>query len=129
PFAKVVLHEPAHNSARLSLHNHFIVKSLDLTHPGGVVAVVTSRFTLDARNPGARREIADRGDLLGAVRLPAGALRAAAGTDAVSDLVILRRREPGRPPRSEPWSRTTALDVEGGEISINEYFARRPERV
>lgn len=116
PFAKVVLHDPAHNSARLSLHNHFIVKSLDLTNPGGVVAVVTSRFTLDARNPAARREIADRADLLGALRLPAGALRAAAGTDAVSDLVILRRREPGRAARAESWERSVLLGVDGGEI-------------
>ncbi|HWI02805.1 MAG TPA: hypothetical protein VNT52_03115, partial [Acidimicrobiales bacterium] len=129
PFAKVVLHDPAHNSARLSLHNHFIVKSLDLTHPGGVVAVVTSRFTLDARNPAARREIADRAGLLGALRLPAGALRAAAGTDAVSDLVILRRREPGRTARAESWERSVLLGVDGGEIPINEYFVRHRERV
>jgi N12 class adenine-specific DNA methylase/SAM-dependent methyltransferase len=129
PFAKVVLHEPAHNSARLSLHNHFIVKSLDLTHPGGIVAVVTSRFTLDARNPAARREIADRADLLGALRLPAGALRAAAGTDAVSDLVILRRREAGRTARAESWERSVLLGVDGGEIPINEYFVRHRERV
>ncbi|MDQ1538468.1 MAG: hypothetical protein QOE58_2861, partial [Actinomycetota bacterium] len=89
PFAKVVLHDPAHNQGRHSLHNYFILKSLDLTRPGGLVAVMTSRFTLDARNPAARREMAERADLLGAVRLPAGALRAAAGTDAVTDVVIL----------------------------------------
>ena len=130
PFAKVVLHDPAHNQGRHSLHNYFILKSLDLTRPGGLVAVMTSRFTLDARNPAARREMAERADLLGAVRLPAGALRAAAGTDAVTDVVLLRRREPGRPPRAdEPWERVGALEVDGGEVSINEYFARHPERV
>ena len=92
PFAKVVLHDPVHNPSRLSLHNHFVVKSLRLTRPGGLAIVVTSRWTMDARNPAARREIAALADLLGAVRLPQGAFAAAAGTDAVCDVLVLRRR-------------------------------------
>jgi hypothetical protein len=93
PFADVVLHDPVHNRGRHSIHNHFIVKSLALTRPGGLVAVLTSRYTLDAANPAARREMNDLGELLGAVRLPTGAHRRAAGTDAVTDLLILRRRD------------------------------------
>jgi len=129
PFARLSLHDPLHNRGGHSLHNHFIIKSLDLTHPGGLVAVVTSRFTLDARNPAARREMAERADLVGAVRLPAGALRAAAGTDAVADLLILRRREPGRAPGGESWERVTSVATPDGEATINEYLARHPERV
>ncbi|MBW3575982.1 MAG: helicase, partial [Actinobacteria bacterium] len=121
--------DPLHNRGRHSLHNHFVVKSLDLTRPGGLVAVVTSRFTLDARNPAARRDMAERADLVGALRLPAGALRAAAGTDAVADLLILRRREPDRPSTGARWERTTSVGTPDGEVAINEYLARHPERV
>nr|MDQ3641587.1 methyltransferase domain-containing protein [Actinomycetota bacterium] len=71
PFAKVTPHDPRHNRSRLGLHNYFIVKSLDLTRPGGLVAVLTSRYTADARNPAARREIDARADLVGALRFPA----------------------------------------------------------
>ncbi len=79
PFADVVFIDPAHNPSKLSIHNHFIVKSLHLVRPGGLVAVITSRYTMDAHNPAARREIAALADLVGAVRLP-GAPTRAAGT-------------------------------------------------
>ncbi|MDQ1427397.1 MAG: hypothetical protein QOK39_873, partial [Acidimicrobiaceae bacterium] len=81
PFGDVALHDPRHNRARHSLHNHFLVKSLHLVRPGGLVVALTSRFTLDVRNPAARREMAEMADLVGAVRLPEGAFRAVAGTD------------------------------------------------
>ncbi len=129
PFAKVVVHDPVHNRGRHSLHNHFILKALSLTRPGGVVAVLTSRFTLDARSPAARREMAQCADLLGALRLPGGALRAAAGTDAVTDLVVLRRREPHQRASPTGWERTVAMAVDGGELAVNEYFAAHPEQV
>ena len=80
PFADVRLHDPRHNRANHSLHNHCIIKSLALTRPGGIVAVLTSRYTLDARNPAARREMNAMADLVGAVRLPSGAHMRAAGT-------------------------------------------------
>ncbi|MEW6155569.1 MAG: helicase [Actinomycetota bacterium] len=129
PFSKVVPHSPRHNRGRHSLHNFCILKSLDLTRPGGLVAVLTSRFTLDARNPSARREMAEMADLVGALRLPAGALRASAGTDAVTDLVVLRRREDGRQPREVAWQRVGTVEAEGGAVEVNEYFADRPHRV
>jgi adenine-specific DNA methylase len=93
PFSDVTLHDPVHNPTRQSMHNHFILKSLRLTRPGGMVAVLTSQYTMDAQNPGARREMAMLADLVGAVRLPAGAHRRTAGTDVVTDLLILRRRQ------------------------------------
>ena len=95
PFADVRLHDPRHNRGGHSMHNHFIVKSLALTRPGGLVAVLSSRYTLDATNPAARREMNAMADLVGAVRLPSGAHQRAAGTKVITDLLMLRRREPG----------------------------------
>src|SRR5450755_169703 len=129
PFADVRLHDPRHNPARLTLHNHFIVKALALTRPGGVVVVLTSHFTMDAQNPAARRAINQLGELLGAVRLPTGAHRRTAGTDALTDLLILRRRDPSGDPDPAGWEATREVDVDGGRARINRYFAEHPERV
>ncbi|MFP5375303.1 MAG: methyltransferase domain-containing protein [Acidimicrobiia bacterium] len=134
PFAKVVPHDPRHNRARLALHTYAIVKALDLTRTGGMVAVLTSRYTADARNPAPRREIAARADLVGAVRFPAGAFAAAAGTDVVADLLILRRRGEGEAPGGLAWAAAVpfagAGDEPGAEVVlVNEVFAARPELV
>lgn len=129
PFADIRLHDPVHNRANLSMHNHFIVKSLALTRPGGIVAVLTSAYTMDARNPGARRAINSLGDLLGAVRLPTGAHRRTAGTDALTDLLILRRREPGTEPVDRDWETTTTLQLDGQRVAINTHFLAHPDRV
>ena len=114
PFADVRLHDPAYNRRGHSIHNHFIVKSLALTRPGGLVMVLSSRYTLDSGNPAARREMAELGDLLGAIRLPTGAHRRAAGTDALTDLLVFRRRADGAQPLSETWVNTQTVAV-GGE--------------
>ena len=98
PFGSFALTDGRHNPGGHSIHNHFIIKSLHLVRPGGLAAVVTSRYTMDARNPAARREIASLADLTGAVRLPSGAHQQAAGTKVITDLLIFRRREPGRDP-------------------------------
>ena len=129
PFGKIALYDPAHNPGRRSIHNHFIIKSLDLTRPGGLVAVVTSRFTLDAQNDAARQEMADRADLLGAVRLPAGTFRAASGTDVVTDIVILRRRPPGEPQAGERWTALASVPTVDGDVLVNEYFAAHREMI
>jgi SAM-dependent methyltransferase len=129
PFGKIALHDPVHNAAGRSIHNHFIIKGLDLTRPGGLVAVVTSRFTLDARNDAARQEMAARADLLGAIRLPAGTFRAAAGTDVVTDVVFLRKRSPGQPRAGEAWLSLRPVATVDGEVLVNEYFAERPEMI
>lgn len=106
PFGAVTLHDRRHNALKVSIHNHFVLKSLALTRPGGLVAVLTSRYTLDARGPAARREIAALADLVGAIRLPSGAHDRAAGTDAVTDLLILRRRGEHAEPRGPLFERT-----------------------
>ena len=133
PFADVVAHDPVHNRGRHVLHNHVILKALALTRPGGLVAVLTSRFTLDATDPRARREMAAVADLVGAVRLPTGAHRRLAGTEAVTDLMLLRRREPERPPANQDWVDTVRLGVPGAEprrgVPVNRYLADRPHLV
>jgi N12 class adenine-specific DNA methylase len=130
PFGDVTLHDPRHNSAGHRIHNHFIVKSLHLTRPGGVVALVTSRYTLDSANPAARREMAELGDFLGAVRLPTGAHRRAAGTDVVTDVLLFRRREAGAERAGADFERSELLDVEGDHgLRVNAYFRAHPEQV
>ena len=98
PFGGFKVYDPEFNPAGHTIHNHFLVKSLALTAPGGIVAAVTSAYTLDAASPAARRDLHALGDLLGAVRLPSGAFKAVAGTDVVTDLLIFRRRPQGRLP-------------------------------
>ena len=129
PFAKAALSDPVHNRAGHSLHNHFILKSLHLVAPGGLVAVITSRYTLDAANPAARREMAQLADLVGAIRLPETAHLRAAGTKVVTDLLVLRRREPGRHPATTSWERTRQIDLDGEQVRINDYFHDHPEMV
>ena len=129
PFSSVRLHDPVHNAGRHAMHNHFILKSLHLVKPGGTVAVLTSHYTLDAQNPAARREIADLADLIGAVRLPTGAHRVHAGTDVVTDLLVLRRREAGADPAGDAFEQTRTVQVQGGELAVNEYFLAHPDHV
>ncbi|WP_458115958.1 hypothetical protein [Arthrobacter sp. D2-10] len=133
PFAKTRLHDPRHNAGSHSMHNHFIIKSLDLTRPGGVVGVISSAFTLDAQNPAARREIYETADLLGAVRLPTGAHRRAAGTDALTDVLIFRKRLLGEEPLNPQWLESHALPIEDGAgqdlARMNAYFIDNPGRV
>ena len=130
PFSNVQLHDPVHNpDRRHSMHNHFILKSLALTRPGGIVAVLSSSFTLDAGDPSARREMNKLADLVGAVRLPTGAHKRAAGTEVVTDLLIFRRREPNVPPRDHTWETVTARSVDGETVHINSYFDTRPENI
>jgi N12 class adenine-specific DNA methylase len=129
PFGRVVLRDRRHNPAGHSIHNHFIVKSLRLVRPGGLVALLTSRYTMDARNPAARREIAALADLIAAVRLPSGAHQQAAGTSVVTDLLILRRREPGRQPDATAWEQARTADLDGIQVEVNEYFLNHPEMV
>ena len=129
PFSHVILHDPVHNGTRQSMHNHFILKSLRLTRPGGLVAVLTSHYTMDAQNPGARREMNALADLVGAVRLPTGAHRRAAGSEVLTDLVIFRRREDDWPPVDDVWETVTPITIDGHTLKINRYFDEHPEHV
>lgn len=129
PFADVALHDPAYNAGQHSMHNHFIIKSLAMTRPGGMMAVLTSAFTMDAANPSARREMNAMADLVGAVRLPSGAHRRAAGTEALTDVLIFQRRADGTAPRDLTWETVTPRVVDGSKIRINNYYDEHPDHV
>jgi N12 class adenine-specific DNA methylase len=132
PFGQNALHDKVHNAGGHSMHNHFIIKSLALTRPGGVVAVLTSHWTMDSTNPAARREIACLADLVTAVRLPGSAHQRAAGTQVVTDLLVLRRRSTDEipSPANEDWELVERI---GGDedraVNVNRYFRQHPEQV
>ncbi|WP_327332979.1 hypothetical protein [Streptomyces anulatus] len=129
PFARVVLYDPKHNRGRHRIHNHFLVKSGALVRPGGVVALITSRHTLDALLAAARQELFQDADLLGAVRLPNKAFARSAGTDVVTDILILRRRIDGERPLNGDWVASTKREIDGHSLPVNDYFAAHPEHV
>ena len=93
PFGNYQVFDPEYNRLGFSIHNYFAAKMLDQVRPGGIVAFVTSRYTMDAKDESVRRYLAARGELLGAIRLPNNAFRANAGTDVVTDIIFLQRRE------------------------------------
>ena len=127
PFGAMSLHDPRHNPAKHAIHNHFIIKSLHLLRPGGLMAVITSRYTMDAVNPSARREMGELAHLLGAVRLPSGAHGRTAGTDVVTDLLLFRRRAPNEQAQGASFELSKSLP--GLNLKANQYFHEHPEHV
>jgi N12 class adenine-specific DNA methylase/SAM-dependent methyltransferase len=127
PFADVKLD---HHGQKFSLHDYFFAKSVDSLRPGGVLALVTSRFTLDKQNAAIREYLADRTDFLGAIRLPSDAFRRE-GTAVVTDIVFLRKRAAGEPARhADPdWLQVAPLTIGGAEVAVNKYFLNHPEMV
>ena len=125
PFGQYQVNDKAYNKLGLNIHNYFFAKSLDQVRPGGVVAFVTSRYTMDAKDSTVRRYLAQRAELLGAIRLPNNAFRANAGTDVVSDILFLQKRD--RPLDIAPdWTQTGRTE-EG--FTVNQYFLDHPEMV
>ena len=125
PFGQYQVDDRAYNKLGFSIHDYFFAKTLDQVRPGGVIAFVTSRYTMDKQSPEVRRYIAQRAELLGAIRLPNNAFRANAGTDVVSDIIFLQRRE--HPIEiDEDWIH---LGQSENGFAINSYFAEHPEMV
>jgi N12 class adenine-specific DNA methylase len=127
PFADVKLE---YDGERFSLHDFFFVKSLDSLGAGGVLALVTSHFTLDKQNGAVRERLAEKADFLGAIRLPSDAF-AREGTRVVTDIVFLRRRAPGAEAHHADlaWLMVDSLTIEGAQVPINRYFLNHPEMV
>ena len=125
PFGQYQVHDPEYDRLGFSIHNYFAVKMLDQVRPGGIVAFVTSRYTLDAKDESVRRYLAERGEMLGAIRLPNNAFRANAGTDVVSDIIFLQRRE--APAMELPDWVHVGTTPEG--FTVNSYFLDNPEMV
>ena len=125
PFGQYQVRDKAYDKLNFSIHNYFFAKALDQVRPGGVVAFVTSRYTMDAKDSTVRRYLAQRAELLGAIRLPNNAFKANAGTEVVSDIIFLQKRD--RPLDIVPeWTQTG--QTEDG-FSINRYFLDHPEMV
>ncbi|MBS7161403.1 MAG: DEAD/DEAH box helicase family protein [Faecalibacterium prausnitzii] len=125
PFGNYKVNDKAYNKLGFSIHNYFFAKAIDQVRPGGVVAFVTSRYTMDSKDSTARKHMAERADLLGAVRLPNNAFRANAGTDVVSDIIFLQKRD--QPIDHEPdW---VQLGKTEDGFDINQYFVDHPEMV
>ena len=125
PFGQYKVNDKAYNKLGFSIHNYFFAKAIDQVRPGGVVAFVTSRYTMDSKDSTARKHMAERADLLGVIRLPNNAFRANAGTDVVSDIIFLQKRD--RPADIEPaW---VQLGKTEDGFAINQYFVDHPEMV
>ena len=125
PFGQYKVNDKEYNKLGFSIHNYFFAKAIDQVRPGGIVAFVTSRYTMDSKDSTARKHMAERADLLGAIRLPNNAFKANAGTDVVSDIIFLQKRD--RPADIEPaW---VQLGKTEDGFAINQYFADHPEMI
>ena len=125
PFGQYKVNDKAYNKLVFSIHNYFFAKTIDQIRPGGVIAFVTSRFTMDSKDSSARKYMAERADLLGAIRLPNNAFKANASTEVVSDILFLQKRD--RPADIEPaW---VQLGQTEDGFNINQYFVDHPEMV
>ena len=125
PFGQYQVNDRAYNKLGFSIHDYFFAKTLDQVRPGGVIAFVTSRYTMDKQSPEVRKYIAQRAELLGAIRLPNNAFKANAGTEVVSDIIFLQKRD--RPIDIEPdW---VHLGENEDGFSINQYFIDNPDMV
>ena len=125
PFGNYKVNDKAYNKLGFSIHNYFFAKAIDQVRPGGIVAFVTSRYTLDSKDSTARKHIAERANLLGAIRLPNNAFKANAGTEVVSDIIFLQKRD--RPADIEPAWVQLGRTEDG--FAINQYFVDHPEMV
>ena len=129
PFGNYPVYDPAYRRTphlTQSIHDYFLAKSLDVVRPGGVIALITSRYTMDKQDSAVRRHLATDSTLLGALRLPNTAFKSNAGTEVTTDILFLQKRSPETPP-GESWTELESIETPDGPIAINEYFARHPE--
>lgn len=133
PFGDYKIHDPEFNHLDLRIHNYFLARSLDRVRPGGLVTVLISSGTMQAKSSqGFRAYLSERANLVGAMRLPGNAFKSNAGTEVTTDLIILQKLGPGIEPNHEPWidvADTTVQDAEGKFLQTNEYYVRHPDRM
>jgi len=130
PFGNYAVFDPAYRrtpALTRTIHDYFLAKSLDKTRPGGVLALITSRYTMDKQEATIRSHLAERADLIAAIRLPDTTFKANAGTEVTTDILFLQKRAPGAAVNGESWQELVAIATPDGPISINEYFVRHPE--
>ena len=120
PFGDYGVHDPAYKKPQTrAIHDYFFAKSIDKLRPGAVMALITSRYTMDKQDGAMRRYLAERADLLGAIRLPNTAFKANAGTEVTTDILFLQKRPPGRAPSGPAWTELAAIDTPDGAIEVN----------
>jgi N12 class adenine-specific DNA methylase len=129
PFGDYGVHDPTIKCApsvkracRNSIHDYFFVKSLEKVRPSGIVAFVTSRYTMDKEDATVRKHLAEQADLVGAVRLPNTTFKGNAGTDVVTDILFLQKRAPGAPPGNQSWVETGTIQIDGQPVRLNQYY-------
>jgi len=128
PFGDFGVHDPAMKpQLTRAIHDYFFAKSIEKLRPGGVMALITSRYTMDKENGTIRRHLAEHADLLGAMRLPNTAFKGNAGTEVTTDILFLRKHAPGDQPAGHAWRELLSIDSPDGPIAVNEYYARHPE--
>lgn len=130
PFSQTkVFGDPQYEKFGFMLHDFFFAKTIDRVRPGGLLAFVTSKGTMDKQNDKARKYLSERADLLGAIRLPSTAFEGNAGTSVVTDVLFLRKRKEGESVSGKAWKEIKAVETQDGTITINEYFADNPHMV
>jgi N12 class adenine-specific DNA methylase len=131
PFGNYPVHDPAMTGVKSKLtnpiHDYFFAKTLDKLRPGGVMALITSRYTMDKKDDVIRKALAEQADLIGAVRLPNTAFKGNAGTEVTADILFLQKRAVGKEPAGEAWTQTQTVQIEGRDVPLNEYYIRHPE--
>jgi N-6 DNA Methylase len=130
PFGNYPVFDPAYRSrpaVTRAIRDYFFAKALDKARAGGIVALITSRYTMDKQDTTIRKYLAERANLLGAIRLPNTAFKANAGTEVTTDIVFLQKHGQGGPASAEAWRELAPIETPDGPILVNEYFARHPE--
>jgi N12 class adenine-specific DNA methylase len=128
PFGDYPVHDPQYKRAQTrAIHDYFFAKSVDKLRPGGVLALITSRYTMDKQDATMRRYLAERADLVGAIRLPNTAFKGNAGTEVTADILFLQKREPGKKHGGRAWTEIASITADAGDILVNEYYARHPK--
>jgi N12 class adenine-specific DNA methylase len=130
PFGNYPVYDPAYRRSphlTRSIHDYFFAKTLDVVRPGGVIALITSRYTMDKEDSAVRRHLSDGSILLGALRLPNTAFKANAGTEVTTDILFLQKRSREKPASGESWIELRSIETADGQVEINQYFARHPE--
>ena len=130
PFASTpILEDPAYKKYGFPLHDYFFAKTIDKVRPGGVVAFVSSRYTMDKRGDKMRDYLAERADLIGAIRLPQTAFKKNAGTEVITDVLFLQKRAPGQAAAGQAWAGIKDVVIGGHTFGVNQYFVEHPEMV
>lgn len=130
PFSQTkITADPRYQKHGFMLHDYFFAKAIDKVRPGGLLAFVTSKGTMDKQTDKARRYLMAQADLMGAIRLPSTAFEANAGTSVVTDVIFLRKRLPGEAPGGQPWANVATIETKDGPVVVNEYYAANPHMV